>query len=203
MGCPRFGVRARVLVGRSPGLHPLRYRPKYSVGGSVRHAEGGRAPPGLVCSASPTGRGAFQGPDPVRWRGRVAEQGEETGVPGRQAGGGERGSWRRVLRSEALPEGAGRGVQVFDGTRALELALFRTGAGLFAIENVCPHQGAPLHDGRLEGTLLRCRWHGWPFDLRTGRPPVGAFPCVRTFAVEERDGWIRVRLDAGDEERRG
>ncbi|MBT8768292.1 Rieske (2Fe-2S) protein [Metapseudomonas boanensis] len=36
------------------------------------------------------------------------------------------------------------------------------------MENRCPHQGAPLHNGTLEGTMLRCSRHGITFDLSTG-----------------------------------
>ncbi|WP_342242961.1 Rieske (2Fe-2S) protein [Pseudomonas sp. OTU5201] len=43
------------------------------------------------------------------------------------------------------------------------------------MENRCPHQGAPLHIGTLEGGVLRCSRHGIAIDLASGRP-VNA-PC--------------------------
>src|SRR6267378_6278301 len=55
----------------------------------------------------------------------------------------------------------------------------------FAVGNRCPHEGASLCKGRIvglvessepgsyqfsrRGELLRCPWHGWEFDLRTGK----------------------------------
>jgi 3-phenylpropionate/trans-cinnamate dioxygenase ferredoxin subunit len=55
----------------------------------------------------------------------------------------------------------------------------------FAVRNKCPHKGAPLCEGTVAGTfvpsgpheyvygmenrVLRCPWHGWEFDLTTGR----------------------------------
>jgi nitrite reductase/ring-hydroxylating ferredoxin subunit len=44
------------------------------------------------------------------------------------------------------------------------------------MENRCPHQGAPLHTGTLEGGVLRCSRHGIAFDLANGGQPVNA-PC--------------------------
>ncbi len=37
------------------------------------------------------------------------------------------------------------------------------------LENRCPHQGAPLHNGTLDGRVLRCPRHGFAFDLDSGR----------------------------------
>ena len=65
------------------------------------------------------------------------------------------------------------------------IALFRQGEEFFALLDKCPHQGAPLCAGRRvgvaeaarpgdyqltrKGEMLRCPWHGWEFDLRTGQ----------------------------------
>lgn len=65
------------------------------------------------------------------------------------------------------------------------IGVFNVGGEFFALRNSCPHQGGPLCDGRLSGFLqasmpgeymysrpgevLRCPWHGWEFDIRTGQ----------------------------------
>ncbi|MSO80273.1 MAG: hypothetical protein EXQ97_01185 [Alphaproteobacteria bacterium] len=72
----------------------------------------------------------------------------------------------------------------------VEIGVFRVVGELFAWHNECPHQGGPVCQGRLmkgveerldadrrslgihyaEGRLnLACPWHGWEFDLRSGR----------------------------------
>ena len=55
-------------------------------------------------------------------------------------------------------------------------------AGLFAFGSVCPHQGGPLADGALEGTIVTCPWHGWHFDVCTGKSPMG--PRVKQTVYE-------------------
>lgn len=52
-------------------------------------------------------------------------------------------------------------------------ALFNVGGTIHAIDGVCPHQGGPLADGVLEGTCVSCPWHGWQFDVTTGKTPLG------------------------------
>lgn len=58
-------------------------------------------------------------------------------------------------------------------------------ATFFAIRPICPHYGADLSKGHFTGTnvpsevgvfrwgrdceLVRCPWHAWEFDLKTGR----------------------------------
>ncbi len=65
------------------------------------------------------------------------------------------------------------------------IGVFNVGGEFLALRNRCPHQGGPLCEGGLSGLLeasapgeyrysrpgemLRCPWHGWEFDLRTGQ----------------------------------
>jgi nitrite reductase/ring-hydroxylating ferredoxin subunit len=64
------------------------------------------------------------------------------------------------------------------------VGIFNVGDALYALLNVCPHRGGPLCEGPQCGTtlptdryefvygredgLVRCAWHGWEFDIRTG-----------------------------------
>lgn len=40
----------------------------------------------------------------------------------------------------------------------------------YALENRCPHAGVPLDQGRLEGCVLQCPFHGGSIDVRDGSP---------------------------------
>lgn len=53
-------------------------------------------------------------------------------------------------------------------------ALFNVDGIISAIDGICPHQGGPLADGVVEGTMVTCPWHGWQFDVRTGKTPLGS-----------------------------
>jgi 3-phenylpropionate/trans-cinnamate dioxygenase ferredoxin subunit len=86
-----------------------------------------------------------------------------------------------VMRAADLPDGDRRIVTV----RGREIVVFNLGGEFFALINRCPHEGAPLGLGlrvglsesdrpgcythSRPGELLRCPWHGWEFDIRTGQ----------------------------------
>ena len=82
----------------------------------------------------------------------------------------------------------------------------RTG-GLVAVRNRCPHSGAQLCLGtveqRIEGepggryelvdrTVVVCPWHGWEFDLASGRSVGEPVRSIKTFPVSVAEGWILV-----------
>lgn len=70
-----------------------------------------------------------------------------------------------------------------------------------AIDDTCPHQGASLANGRLDGCALSCPAHGLRFDLRTGCMPGISGLSLKTFPVQVIDGrWI-LSLDDPDDVR--
>ncbi|QIN81474.1 Rieske 2Fe-2S domain-containing protein [Rubrobacter tropicus] len=82
---------------------------------------------------------------------------------------------------EEIPPGGRKIVEV--GGRSI--GVFNVGGEFFALRNQCPHQGAELCKGVLSGfvhaekpgdvtyvrrgEILRCPWHQWEFDIRTGQ----------------------------------
>lgn len=99
-------------------------------------------------------------------------------------------TYHPVVRRSELPQGSGAAFVV----AGIEVALFDLGEQVYAIENCCAHQGAPLHDGDLIGSVVHCALHGWPFDVRTGQAPLGHFPCVQSFPVRIESGMLWVGL---------
>lgn len=106
-----------------------------------------------------------------------------------------------------LPEGTRR-VFVVKGR---PIVVFNIAGEYFAMLNKCPHQGAPLADGKLTalmtspsagmvrceraGEILRCPWHGWEFDVRSGESWFDpAHTKVRMYEVD---------LETGSELRKG
>jgi nitrite reductase/ring-hydroxylating ferredoxin subunit len=63
-----------------------------------------------------------------------------------------------------IPEGEGREFRV--GTRYV--AIFRYNGEFYALEDMCPHAGAPLNNGPIGQGTVTCLWHGWRFNLHNG-----------------------------------
>ncbi len=61
-------------------------------------------------------------------------------------------------------EGQGRAVPV-DGRM---VAVFRRGDQWYAIDDLCPHMGASLAEGYVEGDTVTCPWHAWRFCIKDG-----------------------------------
>jgi vanillate O-demethylase monooxygenase subunit len=77
-----------------------------------------------------------------------------------------------------------------------KIAFYRDGEGrVAAVEDFCPHRGAPLSLGFIQDGKLVCGYHGLKMgrDGKTDSMPkqrVQGFPCVHAYPVEERDGFI-------------
>jgi nitrite reductase (NADH) small subunit/3-phenylpropionate/trans-cinnamate dioxygenase ferredoxin subunit len=72
--------------------------------------------------------------------------------------------YQTVARVGDIPEGQGRPFAV-DGTM---VAVFHVGGEYTAINDICPHMGASLADGHVEGRGVMCPWHAWRFDVKDG-----------------------------------
>ena len=86
-----------------------------------------------------------------------------------------------VGRASELPPGQRK---VVEG-EGRSIGIFNVHGWFYALRNRCPHQAAPLCLGAIKGTtlpgkpgeyvwardgeILRCPWHGWEFDITTGR----------------------------------
>lgn len=82
----------------------------------------------------------------------------------------------------------------------VEIGVFNVGGEFHAYRNICPHAGAPVCVGKISGTttpspvyeyhygrdgcILRCPWHGWEFDLKTGQHLVDPDMRLKKFPVE-------------------
>ncbi len=80
----------------------------------------------------------------------------------------------------------------------LQIAMFSIEGKLFAFDDACPHVGASLGTGKLEGKLVTCPAHDWQFDVTSGecvtldRCDDGCF--VDTYPVEMKNNEIILSL---------
>ncbi len=106
--------------------------------------------------------------------------------------------WHRVADIDELPEG--RVKTVTADTHSM--ALTHIDGEYHAMDNRCPHQGGPLGEGSIEKAkngecMLRCPWHGWDFNPKTGVAPGGHEDTgQKMFPLEVRDDGIYIGLEA-------
>jgi 3-phenylpropionate/trans-cinnamate dioxygenase ferredoxin subunit len=86
-----------------------------------------------------------------------------------------------VAATSEIPPGGRKRVNV----SGRDVAVFNLSGEFFAIANRCPHRGGPLCLGSItglvlsgepgeyeysrQGEIIRCPWHNWEFDIRTGK----------------------------------
>jgi nitrite reductase (NADH) small subunit len=102
--------------------------------------------------------------------------------------------WTRITPADSIPPREGRVVRV----GSLSLALFNAGGRFMAVENRCPHQGGPLADGIVGGTMVTCPLHNWRICLESGavtKPCDAGASAIRTFPVKVEEGIVLLALE--------
>ncbi|MGD8375118.1 MAG: nitrite reductase small subunit NirD [Acidobacteriota bacterium] len=97
----------------------------------------------------------------------------------------------KVATLEEIPENGAHAVRI----EGRQIGLFHVGGKIFAIDDGCPHMRADLSCGVVKDETVLCGWHGWQFDLNTGRCLNIEWARVRTYPVENRDGSIFVTVE--------
>ena len=65
------------------------------------------------------------------------------------------------------------------------IALFNVAGTIYAVEDVCTHDGGPLVEGDLDGYAIECPRHGARFDVRSGQAlHMPAFEPIMTYTVK-------------------
>jgi nitrite reductase/ring-hydroxylating ferredoxin subunit len=101
-----------------------------------------------------------------------------------------------VAKLDELPPGQRKIVPV--GGKG-GIGVFNVNGVFYALKNLCPHRGGPLCTGRLrphiispgtyqvdyerEGEILKCAWHNWEFDIKTGAALYEPRLRVQTYPV--------------------
>jgi len=99
-------------------------------------------------------------------------------------------AWTKVAKVSELPAGAlieiERGEDIF--------ALCNVEGEIRAMSGVCPHQGGPLGEGMLNGSLVTCPWHMWEFDSATGVCSFSSEVTIPTYPVRVENDQVLVDI---------
>lgn len=88
----------------------------------------------------------------------------------------------RAVKTAEVPPGTIRELQI-DGKT---VALANVEGKFYAIENTCLHRGGPLGQGVLEGKTVTCPWHGWDYDVISGKTVANPAVGVSCYKIEVR-----------------
>jgi nitrite reductase/ring-hydroxylating ferredoxin subunit/DMSO/TMAO reductase YedYZ heme-binding membrane subunit len=113
------------------------------------------------------------------WRERVADRG--IGATGE--------GWLAVGPPLSIPDKGARIVAAPGGER---IAVFRDGARIGALSNLCAHQNGPIGEGRIIDGCVTCPWHGYQYRLDDGCAPAPFTEKLATYRVRLKDGVIEV-----------
>ncbi|MEX2046706.1 MAG: Rieske 2Fe-2S domain-containing protein [Chloroflexota bacterium] len=148
--------------------------------------------------------GFLAGPDRARWEAAlgagydlVASRGSLSRGLGRALDDWTGPRRARRVRAVAVDDVAGRlGVVArLDDPEAGPIAVYHVGGALYATADVCPHAGAKLSEGALDGAIVTCPRHGSQFDVRSGervRGPADLPVPIYRVAVEGGVAFIEV-----------
>jgi len=101
-----------------------------------------------------------------------------------------------VAGIEDVPIGQSRAFQV----KQKIVGVFNCDGEFLAIDDICPHAGASLSAGYLEGETVSCPWHAWRFNVRDGTWCDNRRLKVDAYEVRVVGGRILIGIPNGDEE---
>ncbi len=100
-------------------------------------------------------------------------------------------TWHAVASSDDVSTGKAHVVVVDD----IQILLCRTENAVYAVEDVCSHDGGALDQGELLGERIECPRHGAQFDVTTGKNlTLPAVRPIRSFPAREQGGQIEVEV---------
>jgi nitrite reductase/ring-hydroxylating ferredoxin subunit/DMSO/TMAO reductase YedYZ heme-binding membrane subunit len=101
----------------------------------------------------------------------------------------EAGEWLKVCAPLDIEDKCAKVVEPPSGER---IAVFRSGQKVFAISNVCRHQGGPLGEGRVIDDCVTCPWHGFQYRPEDGQSPPPFTEKIATYKTRIVDNLVEV-----------
>ncbi len=95
-------------------------------------------------------------------------------------------SYFKVAQTSDIPAQGGWQIRLGQDV----IGIFRQADDYFAINDLCPHRGAPLSEGFIDQEKVFCPWHCFDFHLLTGESTIAPHLCVTTYPVRVENGEI-------------
>jgi nitrite reductase/ring-hydroxylating ferredoxin subunit len=95
-----------------------------------------------------------------------------------------------VGKVDEIPEGERKIVQVEN----VSIGVFHHKGSWYALRNSCLHRGGPVCTGLLDGDTLTCPWHGYQYDLISGKFLADTSTGLEMYPVEVREGQVHLRV---------
>jgi methionine sulfoxide reductase heme-binding subunit len=113
------------------------------------------------------------------WRERKGDHGTPASAEG----------WLKVGPPLSIPDKGARIVATSGGER---IAVFRDGAEIGALSNLCAHQNGPIGEGHIIDGCVTCPWHGYQYRLADGRAPPPFTEKLATYRVRVINGMVEI-----------
>lgn len=98
------------------------------------------------------------------------------------------------VKSVKISELANKHGKLFQLDDETEVAIFKVYDKVYIVDNVCPHNHAPLmHEGYIENMYVACPIHGFQFHLETGEQPHKMGCKLRTFEHKIENDFIYIK----------
>lgn len=98
----------------------------------------------------------------------------------------------RIASIHDIPTGTGK--ELVAAGRVV--ALFNLDGQFHAIDGICAHAGGPVAKGAVKGCIVTCPWHGWQYDVTTGKHCLNDRISQESFAVTVEGEDIFVEIQA-------
>src|SRR5256884_4434211 len=96
----------------------------------------------------------------------------------------------KVCKAGDVKAGCGKSIDI----NGKAIGVFNVDGKFYAINDVCGHRGGPLGEGELDGTTVICPWHGWRYNVTTGRNIMDESEGVDRYEVKVEGGAVLIAV---------
>ena len=96
----------------------------------------------------------------------------------------------KVATADEIQPGYGKTVEI----NGKEVAILNDNGTFYAIDNTCGHRGGPLGEGTCGSGTVTCPWHGFEYDLKTGKCNTDPSLALDIFEIKVKGNDILIKV---------